>query len=106
MGKRESSELNDKEKSVLEAFPEVGVAVGIEDLAKMAFDTKRYGASPKTRGNTWVRNSMRKLLRLKLVSGGDRSGKYTRTALKPEDLVKEAKAKKAKSAKTAKAKEP
>jgi hypothetical protein len=106
MGKKASSELNEKELKVLEAFGKVDSVKTIEELARESFDVKRYGASPTTRGNSWVRNSLRKLLRLKLVKGGDRSGKYTRTALKVDDLPKD-KPKEAKAAKTPKkAKEP
>jgi hypothetical protein len=99
---RSSFALNDKEKKVLGAFSRAGVEMTIEEIARKAFDTKRYGSSPKTRGNSWVRNSVRKLLRLNLVTGGGKSGKYTRTEMKPESVLKNAEedGKFSKSAKT------
>lgn len=107
MGKQASAELNEKETEVLKAFGKAESIKTIEELAREAFDVKRYGASPKTRGNSWVRNSLRKLLRLKLVKGGDRSGRYTRTDKTIEDLEKEKKPKVVKPVKPAKkAKEP
>lgn len=88
--KRSSYVLNDKEEKVLGAFKKAGQELTIEEMAREAFDTKRYGASPKTRGNSWVRNSVRKLLRLKLLKGGNKSGVYTRTDLKPEEVLRKA----------------
>jgi hypothetical protein len=88
--RRSSFELNDKEKKVLGAFAKADDELTIEEMARSAFDTKRYGASPKTRGNSWVRNSVRKLLRLKLLKGGNKSGKYVRTEVKAEDVLRDA----------------
>lgn len=102
MGQKASAELNEKEKEVLKAFGKPDSTKTIEELAREAFDVKRYGASPKTRGNSWVRNSLRKLLRLKLVKGGDRSGKYTRTAKTLDELAAENKPKEPKAAKAPK----
>lgn len=91
--RKSSFELNDKEAKVLGTFRKAGDELTIEEMARSAFDTKRYGASPKTRGNSWVRNSVRKLLRLKLLKGGDKSGKYARTELSPQEVLKEAEGK-------------
>lgn len=86
--RRASFELNAKEQKVLGAFPKAGSELTIEEMARKAFDVKRVGASPTSKGNSWVRNSVRKLLRLKLLKGGDKSGKYVRTEVKHEDLLK------------------
>ena len=95
--------LNDKEKKVLDAFKEAGEALEIEEIARRAFDVKRVGASPKSKGNSWVRNSLRKLLRLKLVAGGDRSGIYKRTAASADEIFAKGEADRlAKEAKKAK----
>ena len=74
--------LNKKEVEVLRHLPMNGDFVHISDLAKKAFAKK--GTTPKTKGNSWVRNSMRKLLRLGFVKHGpSRSGKYARRAAAP-----------------------
>ena len=71
---RNDTVLNQKEARVLKAL-EDGLPVSIGDIARVAFPGK--GVSSKTKGNSWVRNSLRKLLKLKLVSSkGKRSGLY------------------------------
>src|SRR6478752_5043545 len=58
-------ELNDKEKKVLAKFPKNGEPVTIAELAKAAFPS--MGVKASTRGNSWVRNSLRKPIRAKMV---------------------------------------
>lgn len=76
----DGANLNTKEKAVLAAFPAPkadGPYTEIGELAKKAFPKK--GTAPKTKGNSWVRNSLRKLLRLKLIEQEKpRSGRYRR----------------------------
>lgn len=77
-------ELNTKEALVLRNMPQPVDGelryVSIEDLARACF--RKRGTSPDTRGNSWVRNSLRKLLRLGLVRHErSKSGRYARTAL-------------------------
>lgn len=55
-------ELNAKEKRVL-ASMSVGVSMPIEDIARKAWG-KRVGTKSRTRGNSWVRNCMRKLRKI------------------------------------------
>ena len=95
--KKSSLELNAKEAEVLRKFPspknreDLGEPISLSDLARDAFPKK--GTSPTTKGNSWVRNSMRKLLRLKLVKhSGAKSGKYMRTMVNLADLKREAEA--------------
>jgi len=57
---------NDKEKKLLAAFPAPGVAVTIEDLARVCFAS--VGVASNKRGNSWVRNSLRKPVQHKLVT--------------------------------------
>lgn len=84
-----SNQLNDKEKRVLAAFPtdkdDKGFQyVALSDLAGKAFNKR--GIAPKTKGNSWVRNSMRKLLALKLVQmKGARTGLYRLTGTVPPE---------------------
>jgi hypothetical protein len=85
-----SDQLNEKEKKVFAAFPsekdEKGsfLYVGLSDLAGKAFNKR--GVAPKTKGNSWVRNSLRKLLSLKLVQQkGARSGFYRLTGSEPPE---------------------
>ena len=100
--------LNNKQQAVLAAFPgpkgedQIGELVTIEDLARDAFPKR--GTSPTTKGNSWVRNSLRKLVGLGLVKHGPggKSGRYARTrmtlaelASKEKERVAEAEAKKA-----------
>lgn len=88
-----STVLNEKEKRVLAAFPtekdekDAFQYVTLSELAGKAFNKR--GTAPKTKGNSWVRNSMRKLLSLKLVQmKGSRSGSYRLTGkLPPEPRV-------------------
>lgn len=88
--------LNAKEKAVLDAFPkprgdEEAKPINLADLARDAFPKK--GAAPTTKGNSWTRNSVRKLLRLGLVKhvddvkGGSKSGLYRRTKKTPDDVI-------------------
>lgn len=93
--RKSSVELNTKELEVLRNFPspkngeDLGAPISLADLARDAFPKK--GTSPTTKGNSWVRNSMRKLLRLKLVKhGGRKSGKYMRTSVNLSDLKRAA----------------
>lgn len=87
-------ELNSKEKQVLGTFPsplkdaELGAPMKIEDIARECF--KKKGTSPKSTGNSWVRNSLRKLLRLGLVKPGpgSRTGTYLRTGLSLTEIEK------------------
>lgn len=58
------TEMNDKEKKVAAAFPE-DEPIALSELAKKAFPS--MGAKSTTRGNSWVRNSLRFLLRCKKV---------------------------------------
>ena len=79
--------LNAKEVAVYSAFPRPeneadGDAIQISDLAAKAFPKK--GTTAGTKGNSWVRNSLRKLVRLGFVrSLGHRSGGYVRVAGSP-----------------------
>lgn len=132
--RRASYVLNDKEKKVCDVLASVKDDKDVEksflslkQIAGKAFNKR--GTEPKTKGNSWVRNSMRKLVRLGLVKGkGPKSGLYSSTGLDPakiladaerqglilaageEDLVGEAKAPKrkrpAKGHKAAKAEKP
>ena len=90
MQRRSSFELNDKEKKVLAAFPrKPGNFITIEDLARKCFAS--IGVAPDKKGNSWVRNSLRKLLRLKLVKHkGAKAGEYARTELRPSDVINDA----------------
>src|SRR4051812_24386415 len=61
---RASYMLNDKELKVWEAFPALGKDdepkyLTLSELAGEAFPKK--GTNPKSKPNSWVRNSMRKL---------------------------------------------
>lgn len=85
-----SQALNDKEKRVLAAFPTEKDDKGhyqyvtLSDLAGKSF--AKRGVSPKTKGNSWVRNSLRKLLALKLVfMKGARTGQYRLTGNQPPE---------------------
>lgn len=86
--------LNAKEKSVYSSLSapkgddDKGEFMTLEDIAKSAFGDQKRGSAPKSKGNSWVRNSMRKLLALKLVvHGSGKSGKYARTRLTLKDLA-------------------
>lgn len=77
--------LNEKERKVFEAFPRAKVDgafqfVKLEYLAGEAFGSAKKGTSPKSKGNSWVRNSLRKLVNLKVVKmKGKRAGLYALT---------------------------
>lgn len=88
--RRSSFELNDKEKKVLAAFPrKPGNFIEIEELARKCFAS--MGIAPDKKGNSWVRNSLRKLLRLGLVKHkGAKAGEYARTELRPSDVLNDA----------------
>lgn len=82
--------LNAKERAVLAAldkFKRVGAgSTAISDLAARAF--RKKGSSSGTKGNSWVRNSLRKLVRLGLAGhAGARSGRYFRTDVELADLA-------------------
>jgi len=87
---RKKARLNPKEEAVLKAFGTKGVPVAISELAAASF--AKRGTSAKTKGNSWVRNSLRRLLALGLVEqvpgedGAVRSGYYMRTKTKISDL--------------------
>ncbi len=96
--RKPSVTLTEKEGRVLEAFIELGatpdskdekgnlIFVSLSDLAGVAF--AKRGTSPKTKGNSWVRNSMRKLLKMKLVKHkGGKSGLYARTEVPVPEVV-------------------
>ena len=57
-------ELNTKEKAVV-AVLRKGKELKIKDIARRAF--KKKGAGSRTKGNSWVRNSLRRPLSLGLV---------------------------------------
>lgn len=84
--------LNKKEAAVFLSFDvpsggKDGAPATLSDLAGRAFPKK--GASSATKGNSWVRNCLRKLVRLGIVQGkGGRSGTYFR----PSSSVEAAKA--------------
>jgi len=85
--------LNPKEKVVLASFPEpsgdakTGEFLTLEELAKRSFGKQKRGSSPKSQGNSWVRNSLRKLMALKLVSHAPgKSGKYARTKVSLKEI--------------------
>lgn len=83
--------LNVKEQAVYEALPAYKDEVpwiSIEDLASKAFAGQKRGTSSGTRGNSWVRNSLRKPLRLGLIKQqGRKSGMYARTEVTLKDLL-------------------
>jgi hypothetical protein len=80
---RDPKKLNPKEQRVFDVFDVFDVWAGkplnLSDVAGRAFTKK--GTEPKTHGNSWVRNSLRKLVRLKLVKKCGR-GRYRRTGIK------------------------
>ncbi len=85
--------LNKKEQSVLDSFDGTK-AITLAELAAKSFAKK--GTAPKTKGNSWVRNSMRKLLKLGLVeyvageAKGSKTGTYKRTKKTLAAVLKEA----------------
>jgi hypothetical protein len=85
--------LNTKEQAVLACLPaptgddKLGEFMTLEDLAKKAFGAQKRGSAPNSKGNSWVRNSMRKLLALKLVNhASGKSGKYARTQVDLKEI--------------------
>lgn len=58
------TEMNDKEIKTLKAFP-MDEPISLSELAKKAFPS--MGAKSTTKGNSWVRNSLRFLIRTKVV---------------------------------------
>lgn len=107
---RATYELNDKERKVWEAFPapkdgEDAKEVKLAELAADAFPKK--GTAPKSKPNSWVRNSLRKLQRLGLVKHkGAKSGTYVRTKLTPEEVLEDAEKKGLINTKEAEEKKP
>lgn len=105
------AKLNAKEQQVFDSIKENGDKIDIEGIAADCWKSKGTGA--QTKGNSHVRNSLRKLLRFGLVKKVGRgtyeaTGKKledVRVKAKPEKTAKAPKAeKKAKTAKTAKPK--
>lgn len=85
--------LNLKEQAVLAAMPHPKddelVYTVLSELAGKAFNKR--GTSPTTKGNSWVRNSLRKLLKLGLVKHkAGKTGTYARTKLSVFDALKRA----------------
>lgn len=88
-----TASLNIKEQAVLAAMPHPKgdelVYVGLAEIAGKAFNKR--GTSPATKGNSWVRNSMRKLLKLALVKHkAGKTGTYARTKLAVTEALKKA----------------
>lgn len=79
MDKKKATQWNDKETKMLKAMP-LNEPVAIYDLAKMCF--KSVGTASTKRGNSWVRNSLRKPVKLKIVKQLGR-GLYMK--MKPEN---------------------
>jgi hypothetical protein len=52
-----------EEKKTLAAFPKTGEPIALNELAKAAFPS--MGAKSTAKGNSWVRNSLRRLIRYK-----------------------------------------
>lgn len=89
MPREPNFELNNKEEAVLAAFPpalgDAGPSISIAELAAKAF--RKKGSSPGTKGNSWVRNSLRRLVKFGLVKrGANRQGRYCRTGVELSDL--------------------
>lgn len=89
--------INTKETAVLSALPSpkgedaTGEFVELEAIAREAFPKR--GTSPATKGNSWVRNSLRKLLGLGLVKHGPgKSGRYARTRVTLSEIADKEKA--------------
>lgn len=97
-GKPAKTEMNDKEKKTLKAFP-ADEPVTLSELAKKAFPS--LGAKSTTRGNSWVRNSLRYLIRTKTVKQVAR-GLYQRCI--PAKSKKTAKSKRSSAPKNGKPK--
>jgi len=93
---RSSFILNDKEAKVYGGIPPLKdgepVYVEISTLAKEVFPREKISSRKRPKdGTSWVRNSLRKLVRLGLVKQlGGRSGQYARTQLTPAEVLAEA----------------
>jgi hypothetical protein len=91
MSRKTNFTLNSKEQAVLgvlDVFKKKGDKglASLSDIAAKAFAKK--GTSSGTKGNSWVRNSLRKPMRLGLVAHhGARTGLYYRTDVKLADLI-------------------
>src|SRR5678809_539279 len=92
---KKEPQWNEKEKRMLKAMPE-NEPIAIKELAEACF--KSMGTSANKRGNSWVRNCLRKPVRLKAVKQVGR-GLYlklpTATAKKATRSTASRKAKKA-----------
>lgn len=83
--KRMSYFLTWRERIVLDAF--AGAAPRPLDLAEAAaLAWPKKGRRSATKGNSWVRNSLRKLLRLGLVEKVGR-GSYRGTGRRPDEVI-------------------
>jgi hypothetical protein len=105
--------LNSKEEVVLSSLPspsgddKAGSFRELEEIAKKAFGDQKRGSAPKSKGNSWVRNSMRKLLRLGLVvHAPGKSGQYARTRVTLKELAAKEEARKASAKKQGDAAKP
>lgn len=58
-------EWNDKERKLIKAFPGTDQPASLSDLARVAYPS--MGARSTTKGNSWVRNSLRKPIKFKFV---------------------------------------
>lgn len=99
-GKKPKTSMNPKEIKVLKAFPVDG-PVTLSELAKEAFPS--MGAKSTTKGNSWTRNSLRYLIRTKVVKQVAR-GLYQRCVTKTNPKKKAAKAKRSSAPKNGKPK--
>lgn len=96
--------LNDKEEATYNAISrlcENSEAASLSDIASMAFPSR--GKASNTKGNSWVRNSLRRLMRYELVKHAGK-GVYARTEKKLEDLAKQRAEYEAKSTRPSRAK--
>jgi hypothetical protein len=105
--------LNAKEEVVLRSMPspvaddKTGELKNLEEIAKRAFGDQKRGSAPKSKGNSWVRNSMRKLMRLGLVvHAPGKSGKYARTRVTLQEISDKEEARKASAKKQGDAAKP
>ena len=79
-------ELNAKEKAVVKVLRS-GRPLTIQDIARRVF--KKKGHTSRTKGNSWVRNSLRRPVRLGLVRQVGK-GTYAYAAAKDTDTRREA----------------
>jgi len=105
--------LNAKEETVLSSLPSpsggdtMGSFRDLEEIAKKAFGDQKRGSAPKSKGNSWVRNSMRKLLRLGLVvHAPGKSGQYARTKVTLKEIAAKEESRKASTKKQGDAAKP